>query len=126
MMLEGVNTNKIQIIAVIGSVLLFFFILELIRKKKIKEEYSLLWLFISIIFFVVSLFRNMLDNLSRFVGIAYPPVAFLLILIMAIFLILIQFSIIISKQAENNKNLTQEIGLLNERIEKLKKQIDKD
>jgi len=107
-----VNIFKMQYIAIIGSVLLLVFILNLIRRKRIKEEYSLLWLLLSVVFLVLSLWREGLDYISKLMGVAYPPAALFLILLMAIFMILIQFSIIISKQAENSKNLTQEHGLL--------------
>jgi hypothetical protein len=55
------------------------------------------------------------------IGIAYPPIAFLLILVVCIFLILIQFSVVISTQKEINKNLTQEVSLLRNVIENLQK-----
>lgn len=118
-----VNIFKMQYIAIFGSVVLLIFILNLIRRKRIKEEYSLLWLLLSIVFLVFSVWREGLDFISRLMGVAYPPAALFLILLMAIFMILIQFSIIISKQAENNKNLTQEHGLLKFDHENLQKRV---
>lgn len=115
-MIENVNTDKIQIFAIVGSILLLLAIIELIRRKKIKEEYSLLWLFFSIGFTILSFWRDGIEEIAKFIGIAYAPTAFLLLLVMAIFLILIQFSVIISKLSENNKILAQEIGLLKEKI----------
>lgn len=116
-MLTDVNTVKIQFFAIIGSLLLLVFIFELIRRKKIKEQFSLLWLFVTSFFIIISVWRDGLEEMSRFMGIAYAPAAFLLILVMGIFIILIQFSIIISKLSENQKNLIQEIGLLKNKIE---------
>lgn len=119
-----VNILKMQYIAIIGSVVLLVFILNLIRRKRIKEEYSLLWLFLSFVFILFSVWREGLDYISKLMGVAYPPAALFLILLMAIFMILIQFSIIISRQAENNKNLTQEHGLLKFEHENLKKRVE--
>lgn len=119
----AVNITKMQYIAIAGSLALMFFILNLIRKKRIKEEYSLLWLFLAIVFLVLSIWREGLDYISQFMGVAYPPAALFLILLMAIFMILIQFSIIISNHADNNKNLTQEHGLLKFELENLKKRL---
>ena len=119
-----VNIFKMQYIAIIGSVVLLVFILNLIRRKRIKEEYSLLWLFLSFVFILFSVWREGLDYISRLMGVAYPPAALFLILLMAIFMILIQFSIIISRQTENNKNLTQEHGLLKFEHENLKKRVE--
>lgn len=119
-----VNIFKMQYIAIAGSIALLLFILNLIRRKRIKEEYSLLWLFLSLVFLVFSVWREGLDYISKLMGVAYPPAALFLILLMAIFMILIQFSIIISKQAENNKNLTQEHGLLKFEHENLKRRVN--
>ena len=115
------NANRIQYIAVACSIVLLIIIFELTRKKKIREEYSLLWLASCFVFLVFSIWRKGLDFFASLVGIDYPPSALFLILVLAIFLILIQFSIIISKLTEQNKNLTQEVGLLKFEIAEIKK-----
>ena len=115
--MNNVNINIIQYIAIVSSILFFIFIFYLIRNRKIRIEYSLLWLFFSILFIVISCWRDGLNVISFTIGIAYPPVAFLLILIICILLILIQFSVVISGQKEMNKNLTQEIALLRKKLE---------
>jgi hypothetical protein len=123
-MLNDINTNKIQYFAIAGSILLLLFIIELIRRKKIKEQYSLLWLFFSAGFITLSFWRDGIEEIAAFVGIAYAPAAFLLILVMAIFLILIEFSLIISKLSDNVKVLVQEIALLKEKIKKHENRYD--
>ncbi|MFO7614515.1 MAG: DUF2304 domain-containing protein [Bacteroidales bacterium] len=116
----GSNTQTTQSIAIAVSVSLFLYILYLVRKKKIKEEYSLLWLSSSIVFIVFSIWRDGLEYFAQLVGIAYAPAALFLILQLAIFLILIEFSIIISQLSEKNKILAQELALLKNEIENLK------
>jgi len=111
------DISQIQIVAIAVSLLLFLFIMYLIRSQRLKEEYSLLWIFFSLVFMVFSFWREGLDYVSEFLGVAYPPAALFMILLMAIFLILIEFSIIISKLADKNKSLAQEIGLLKHRLE---------
>jgi len=116
-MLENVDTSRIQFLAIAVSIFFFLFIIELIREKKLKEQYSLLWLFFSVLFVVFSIWRNGLHFISRLMGIAYPPAAFFMIFFMAVFLILIQFSVIISKLSEENKKLAQELGLMKKEME---------
>lgn len=113
------DISQIQIVAISVSLLLFLFIMYLIRSQRLKEEYSLLWIFFSLVFMVFSFWRGGLDYISAFLGVAYPPAALFMILLMAIFLILIEFSIIISKLSDKNKSLAQEIGLLKHRLENL-------
>jgi hypothetical protein len=86
----------------------------------------LLWLFSSAVFIFFSIFRDLLEYFAALVGIAYPPAALFLILLLAVFLILIEFSIIISKLSDQNKDLAQEIGILKMEVEKLKKNKDEE
>ena len=117
-MIEYLNINKIQYVAIAGSIFFLLFIFELIRNKKIKESYSLLWLFFGIVFVVFSIWRNGLEIISKLLGIAYPPAALFLILLITILFILIQFSIIVTKFSKNINDLTQELGLLKMEVKK--------
>jgi hypothetical protein len=120
----AVNMVRIQYIAIAGSILFLLFILELIRRKKIREAYSLLWLFFGVVFLFFSIFRNCLEKLAAFLGIAYAPAAIFILLLMAVIFVLIQFSVILSRLSEQNKKLIQEIGTLKAEIESVKKDSD--
>ena len=113
----GSSIQTTQVIAIVVSISLFLFILYLVRKKKIKEEYSLLWISSSIVFIFFSIWRHGLEYFAGVMGIAYPPAALFLILLLAVFLILIEFSINISKLTEQNKILAQEFALLRHELE---------
>ena len=109
---KGVNIQVIQYVAIAGSLLFIASVLFLISRKKLREEFSLLWLFFGLIFLGLSLWRRSLDIIAAFLGIAYAPAAILLILIIAIISILIHFSIAISGLTERVKILVQEVGML--------------
>jgi hypothetical protein len=116
--------NRIQILAIVGSVSLLIFIIVLIRQHRLKEEYSLLWIFFTVFFIVFSFWRQGLEWISDLMGIAYPPAALFLILIMAMYVIMIEFSLIISKQSERIKSIGQNIGLMKQEITELREQLD--
>lgn len=120
-----VEVVRIQIIGIIGSVFLLFLVIELIRRGKLKIEFSLLWFFMSVLFLFVSILRGLLDKFSYIVGIGYPPSALFLILLLGLIMILIHFSTVISNLKEAKKTLTQRIGLLEIEIERLKKELEK-
>ncbi|MCX6164296.1 MAG: DUF2304 domain-containing protein [Ignavibacteriae bacterium] len=122
--MNNFNIDKIQYFAIAGSVLFLIFVILLVRNKKIKEEYSILWFIFGIIFLVISVWREILIQFSNLIGIAYPPVAFILILIFAIFLILIQYSVVISNLKEKNKDLVQRLGLLENEMKKKEKRAE--
>lgn len=115
-----VQTFRIQILSIIGSVLLLAFILELLRKRKLREEYSLLWLGGGMLFLVLSLWRDLLTQLSFALGIAYPPAALFLVLIMGAYLMLLHFSLVFSAMSEKTKAMAQEIALLKLELERLR------
>jgi hypothetical protein len=110
--MEDVQIVRIQILAIVGSVLLIGFILELIRRKRLREEFSIIWLATGVVFLLLSIFRGLLDKLSYAIGISYPPAALFLIMIIGLTLILMHFSVVISELKETQKKLVQEIGLL--------------
>lgn len=116
---NAVNINTIQYVAVFGSVLFLVLILSLIRKRKIREEYSLLWLFFGAVFFAMSAWRQSLELVAGLLGIAYAPAALFLIMLFAIITILIHYSVVISKFSENINTLAQEVGLLKMEIDLL-------
>jgi len=127
-MAEDVNIHIIQYVAILGSVVFIASVLFLISRRKLKEEFSLLWLFFGFVFLFLSIWRKSLDSIASFLGIAYAPAAIFLILIIAIISILIHFSIAMSGLTERVKTLVQEIGLL--KVEKGRKNqrrnLDKD
>ncbi len=104
--------QTIQIISIIGSLLFLLTIIELIIKKLLKEAYAIIWLIFGFLFLFFSLWRKALDYIALAIDIAYPPAMLFLLLIIALTLVMIQFSVVISHQRDQIKTLTQEIALL--------------
>jgi len=109
--------ERVQIISIIASLSIFIVVLNLVRRKKLKTEYSLIWLFVSVVFIVFSFWRSGIDTVASLIGIAYAPSVLFIILLVGIILLLIEFSIIISKQAERIKILVQELALLKHELD---------
>lgn len=113
--------QSIQIISIIGSTIFLITIIELIRKKLLKEAYAIIWLFFGCLFMFFSCWRKALDYIAEAVGIIYAPAMLFLLLIVAITLILIQFSVVISKQNDEIRTLIQEVALLKQKNDESKK-----
>lgn len=103
-------------LAIIGSATILLLVFELIRRGRLKERYSLLWLFSSIVMLILSLSRSLLEYLSRLIGIFYPPSLLFLIAFIFLLLITLHFSVVISGLTEKNKLLAQEIALIRQQI----------
>lgn len=111
---------KMQIISLIFSGFILYIIFEMVKKKKIKEEYSILWFIMGLIFLFVSVFPSIIDKLGSLFGIAYAPTLILLLLIAFILAVLIHFSVVLSRLSEKNKDLIQEVGLLKHELDSFK------
>lgn len=118
--LDFIVENRVQVIAIVCNLAFFCFVINLVRRKRIKEEYSLLWILFCIVFLVFSFWRNGLEVLASWLGIYYAPMAFLLILILGILSILIHYSVVISRMSEQHKSLVQELGLLKTELREMK------
>jgi len=104
--------SRITVLSVLASVVLLLYILEMVRRRKLREEYSILWLAGGAVLLVFSLRRDWLEWASNAAGIYYPPSFLFLIGIFFILLILIHFSITISKLYQMNKKMAQELALM--------------
>lgn len=104
--------DRIQILAIAGSVLLFIFIIEFVRRRKLKVEYSILWLAASAVVLFLSVFRSSLEYFAALVGVYYAPAAMFLVALLFGILLSIHFSIVISRLSNENTALAQRIALL--------------
>lgn len=118
--MHEVNIVRAQYIGIVVSVAFLLFIIELIRKRHIKESYAILWLFFGVVLLVFSIWRNGLNATALFLGIAYPPAMLFIILILASLLVLIQYSVVITKLSLRLNRLTQELGIMKTELEELK------
>lgn len=116
--------SRIEILAFAGSVALILFILHLIRRRKLREEYSILWLAGCLVLIVLSLWRELLDIVADALDIYYAPAILLLVGILFGGFMFLHFTIVISRQADINRSLAQEIALLKLKLETLTGQTD--
>ncbi|WP_432821130.1 DUF2304 family protein [Trichloromonas sp.] len=103
--------DRIQIVALLFSLFIFWFIFSLVKNKRIREEYSILWFAMSLFLLYLSLDRYAIDRLGELFGIAYPPSVLTLMTTGFTFLLLIHLTVVITRLSEQNKELIQEMGL---------------
>jgi hypothetical protein len=108
-------TQRIIAIAVTGGLLLV--ILELVRRRRLMERYALLWLLASVVLLVLAAWRGLLTTLSYKVGIHYPPSALFVVALGLGLLLLIHFSLAVSRLTDQNKVLAQRLAILQDRVE---------
>ncbi|MCX5884707.1 MAG: DUF2304 domain-containing protein [Proteobacteria bacterium] len=108
-----------KIFVILISIALMIFIVELVRRRKLREEYSWLWLLTGVIILILASWHDLLIYVTQFIGAALPTSTLFFLGLVFLFLIAVQFSTKISKLTDQVKNLAQENALLKSRIEKM-------
>jgi hypothetical protein len=107
--------NRVQIVAIVATAALFVVLLELVRRRRMLERYAILWLFCAVALLGLSVWKGLLTELAHAVGIFYAPSALFVIAFGFVLVLLLHFSVAVSKLAEQNKVLAQRLALLEER-----------
>jgi hypothetical protein len=107
---------RVSIFAVIASVLLLLVVVELIRSRRLRERYSLLWLLTGVVILVLSAWRGLLGSLSNAVGIYYPPSLLFVLASLFIIGVLLHYSTVISRLSDQNTILAQRLALLEAKL----------
>jgi hypothetical protein len=105
-----------QIFALVTSLLVLYFTIDMVRKRRLREEYSVLWLTTSIIMLVLVIKYEWLVALTVFIGAGLPTTTLFIGSVIFLMLIAVQFSIKISKLTDQVKNLAQDNALLRAEI----------
>ncbi len=119
-------TSTVQIGAVIVSSVLLLLVVELVRRRRLTEEYSFMWLACAGALLVLSIWRGILDATARWLGVFYPPAVLLLLLIFFVFLASLYFSVVISRQRDQIERLVEDLALLEASQRQLAEQLAAD
>jgi hypothetical protein len=109
--------TKIQILAILVTSSLFLGVFEMVRRRRLMERYALLWLFASAVLLALAIWRDLLDTIAHAIGIVYAPSALFVVAFGFILIMLLHFSLVISRLSDQNKVLAQKLGLLQQRID---------
>lgn len=108
---------RIQIVAIVSAGVLLVVLLELVRRRRLLERYALLWLLSAIVLLGLSVWRGLLKGVADAIGVAYPPNALFLIAFGFVLVLLLHFSLAVSRLSDQTKVLAQRLALLEERVQ---------
>ena len=109
-------SSRIQLVAVLASVLLLVVVLELVRRRRLMERYALLWLLCAGVLLALASWPGALARISQAIGIAYPPTALFVVALCFVLVLLLHFSSAVSRLGDQTKALAQRLALLEERV----------
>ena len=104
--------DRVQLETLIASIGLLLAVFELIRRRKLTEEYSFLWILLGGTLFVVSIRADMLAAAARLAGVANPAALPLVVAVAAILIVCLCLSVIVSRQRQQIERLIEETAIL--------------
>ena len=108
----------VTIAAAIASLALLVVVFELIRSRRLRERYALLWLLTGVVLLALSLWRGGLNTIAGWFGVeTYPPAILFATGALFILLVLLHYSTVISKLSDQNRILAQRLALLEHRVD---------
>jgi len=110
---------RLQLVAIAVSGALFLFVFELVRRRRLMERYALLWLFSTGVLLALAVWTNALEGISGAVGVAYAPSALFAVAFGFMLVLLLHFSLVISRLTDQSKVLAQHVGQLREKVDEL-------
>lgn len=113
-------SDRIQMEMLAASVLLLVVVLELVRRRKLTEEYSFLWILAALALLVVSMRQDMLRMTARWIGVSDPPAVLLVVLVATVFIASLCFSVIVSRQRQQIERLIEETAILSAELRDLR------
>lgn len=106
---------RIQLVSILAAAGLFVVVFEMVRRRRLLERYALLWLFSALALLCLAVWSGLLERIANTIGIIYPPNALFLIAFGFVMVLLLHFSLAVSRLTDQTKVLAQRVALLEER-----------
>ncbi|HEX6974209.1 MAG TPA: DUF2304 domain-containing protein [Vicinamibacterales bacterium] len=116
-------TDAVQLVSIAVSVALLVVVLELVRRRRLTEEYSFIWIACGVGLLVLSVWRHALDRAAAALDVHYPPALLLLALTFVVIVVSLYFSVLVSRQRQQIETLVEEIGLLDAQVRALREEV---
>jgi hypothetical protein len=108
--------GQLQVLAILVTAGLLLVLLELVRRRQLLERYALLWLFSATVLLGLSVFDGALGTIADAIGVAYAPNALFAIAFGFVLVLLLHFSLAVSRLTDQSKVLAQRLAIMEERL----------
>ena len=110
------------ILASAASIILLLAVLELVRRRRLREKYALLWILTAIVLLILSLWRGLVDSIAIALGISYGPLITIGVGALFVLIVLLHYSTVISALTDRTVELAQHVAMLEHRLRELESQ----
>jgi hypothetical protein len=117
MILAAQTPLKVSLAATAASLILVLIVFELIRSRRLRERYALLWLLTGVVLVVLSAWRGGLNTIAGWFGVrGYPPAVLFAVGLLFVIAVLLHYSTVISRLSDQNVILAQRLALLESKL----------
>ncbi|HZM42731.1 MAG TPA: DUF2304 domain-containing protein [Acidimicrobiales bacterium] len=109
-------TGRAHLVLVLLTLSMLGFVLHLVRSGRLRAKYALLWSTVGLGLVVLAAFPGLLDHTASWLGIYYPPAAFLTAAVAFLFVLTVHFSWELSRLEERTRTLAEELALLRKKV----------
>lgn len=110
--------ERVQALSIVLSAGLVFAVFYLMRRRLLREQYSLLWLLFGLILFILSLSTTLLEGAASLLGVKYAPALLFLVGIMVCLVLILHLTVVVSRLTERVIRLTQELGMAKHQLDR--------
>lgn len=117
-------SDRIALVGVAFSLLLLVVVLELVRRRRLTEEYSFVWILAALALLGLSFSRPLIALAAEWLDVYYPPAVLLLALLTLVFAALLYFTVVASRQRTQIEHLIEEVSILAAEVRDLQKKLE--
>ena len=109
------------VFALVGALITLTFMVELLRRRRLREKYAALWITVAVLVMVTVAFPRVLERIASLVGVTVPINLVFFVALLLLLVVCVQLSAEISKLELETQTLAEEAALLRNRLERLER-----
>jgi len=109
------------VFALVGAIVTLGFMVELLRRRRLREKYAALWITVAVVVMIGVLFPNLLERAAVLVGVTLPINLVFFLGLLLLLVVCVQLSAEVSTLEHETQTLAEEIALLRNRVERLER-----
>ncbi len=110
-----------HLFAVVGALVTLAFMVELLRRRRLREKYAALWISVAIVVLVAVGFPHLLERVASLVGVTLPLNLVFFVALLLLLVVCVQLSAEVSTLEQETQTLAEEVALLRNRVERLER-----
>lgn len=110
--------SDVEVISLVGGIAIVLVMVELLRRRQLKEKYAVLWLAVAVAVAVLAVAPGLLDAVADRLSVADPVNLLLFVGLLVLLLVCVHLSWECSRLEDETRSLAEEVALLRNQVER--------